>query len=142
MGGIPYCLDRVPQPGTVRGKKQMDFQKADFLFPGRNYRVFGSAPFPGCGYGSGFLCDFLFDDRIYCLPHLDFRRPGTGLAFYSLYNFPGRRDTAFLHGILGEYLAKTYLETKHRPIYILKESSEEDDEERSRERNDEKTTDR
>lgn len=48
----------------------------------------------------------------------------------------------FCMGILGEYLAKTYLETKHRPIYILKESSEEDDEERSRERNDEKTTDR
>lgn len=26
-------------------------------------------------------------------------------------------------GILGEYLAKTYLETKHRPIYICKESN-------------------
>lgn len=28
-------------------------------------------------------------------------------------------------GILGQYLSKTYLETKHRPIYILKDSSEE-----------------
>lgn len=28
-------------------------------------------------------------------------------------------------GIVGQYLAKTYLETKHRPIYILKDSSEE-----------------
>lgn len=27
-------------------------------------------------------------------------------------------------GIVGQYLSKTYLETKHRPIYILKESSE------------------
>lgn len=27
-------------------------------------------------------------------------------------------------GIVGEYLSKTYLETKHRPIYILKDSSE------------------
>ena len=44
--------------------------------------------------------------------------------------------------ILGEYLAKTYLETKHRPIYLLKESSEEDYEERSRRRKDEKNTDR
>ena len=26
-------------------------------------------------------------------------------------------------GILGQYLSKTYLETKHRPIYILKESN-------------------
>ena len=29
----------------------------------------------------------------------------------------------FCTGILGEYLAKTYLETKHRPIFILKDSS-------------------
>lgn len=29
----------------------------------------------------------------------------------------------FCTGIVGEYLSKTYLETKHRPIYILKESS-------------------
>ena len=25
-------------------------------------------------------------------------------------------------GILGQYLAKTYLETKHRPVYIIKET--------------------
>ena len=25
-------------------------------------------------------------------------------------------------GILGQYLAKTYLETKHRPIYIIGET--------------------
>jgi hypothetical protein len=28
-------------------------------------------------------------------------------------------------GILGQYLAKTYLETKHRPIYILAETEKE-----------------
>ena len=27
-------------------------------------------------------------------------------------------------GIIGEYLAKTYLETKGRPIYIVKETEE------------------
>lgn len=31
-------------------------------------------------------------------------------------------------GIVGQYLSKTYLETKHRPIYILKDSSEEGEE--------------
>ncbi len=31
----------------------------------------------------------------------------------------------FCIGILGQYLAKTYLETKHRPIYIIGESSDE-----------------
>lgn len=30
-------------------------------------------------------------------------------------------------GIVGQYLSKTYLETKHRPIYILKESSQENE---------------
>lgn len=29
-----------------------------------------------------------------------------------------------LFGGIGQYLAKTYLETKHRPIYILQESSD------------------
>lgn len=31
-------------------------------------------------------------------------------------------------GIVGQYLSKTYLETKHRPIFILKDSSEEEKE--------------
>ena len=30
----------------------------------------------------------------------------------------------FCTGIVGQYLSKTYLETKHRPIYILRDSSE------------------
>lgn len=32
----------------------------------------------------------------------------------------------FCMGIIGQYLAKTYLETKHRPIYIAKSTSEDD----------------
>lgn len=28
----------------------------------------------------------------------------------------------FCIGILGQYLAKTYLETKHRPVYIIAET--------------------
>lgn len=32
----------------------------------------------------------------------------------------------FCTGIVGQYLSKTYLETKHRPIFILKDSSEEE----------------
>lgn len=32
----------------------------------------------------------------------------------------------FCMGIMGEYLAKTYLETKRRPIYILREDSDEE----------------
>ncbi|MBS6194145.1 MAG: glycosyltransferase family 2 protein [Clostridiales bacterium] len=33
----------------------------------------------------------------------------------------------FCTGIVGQYLSRTYLETKHRPIYILKETSQEKD---------------
>jgi hypothetical protein len=29
----------------------------------------------------------------------------------------------FCMGIIGQYLAKTYLESKHRPVYILAENS-------------------
>ncbi len=32
-------------------------------------------------------------------------------------------------GIVGQYLSKTYLETKHRPIFILKDSSNEEESE-------------
>lgn len=34
----------------------------------------------------------------------------------------------FCMGIMGEYLSKTYLETKKRPIYIVKESNDNGDE--------------
>ena len=30
-------------------------------------------------------------------------------------------------GIIGQYLAKTYLETKHRPLYIVRESSDDNE---------------
>ena len=30
----------------------------------------------------------------------------------------------FCIGILGQYLSKTYLETKHRPVYIVSETEE------------------
>lgn len=33
-------------------------------------------------------------------------------------------------GIIGQYLAKTYLETKHRPIYIISETDKENDREK------------
>lgn len=35
----------------------------------------------------------------------------------------------FSIGVLGQYLAKTYLETKHRPIYIVRETEEDADSE-------------
>ncbi len=35
----------------------------------------------------------------------------------------------FCIGIMGAYLSRTYLETKHRPIYILKEESQNQEEE-------------
>ena len=33
----------------------------------------------------------------------------------------------FCMGILGQYLSKTYMEVKHRPIYIVKEQRLQDD---------------
>lgn len=42
----------------------------------------------------------------------------------------------FCTGIVGEYLSKTYLETKRRPIFILKDSSEKDGGEGNEEKKD------
>jgi len=30
----------------------------------------------------------------------------------------------FCTGILGQYLSKTYLECKHRPVYLMRENEE------------------
>lgn len=49
-------------------------------------------------------------------------RSGCRLAVNGMYYLFGERVQLFCLGIVGEYLAKTYLETKHRPIFILKES--------------------
>ena len=32
----------------------------------------------------------------------------------------------FVMGIIGQYLSKTYLETKNRPIYIIRETEKDD----------------
>ena len=29
-------------------------------------------------------------------------------------------------GVLGQYLAKTYMEVKHRPVYIVRETEQDD----------------
>ena len=78
----------------------MAFQKADFLFIGRDYRIFGGTPFSGCGHRIGFLCDLFPDDRIYCFSDADLRGPGTGVAVHGLYYFSGGWDPAVLHGDL------------------------------------------
>ena len=91
--------------------------KIQLVSGARDYRVFGSAPFPGCGYRFAFLYNFLSDDRIYSLSHLDFRRPGTGLAFYGLHHFSGRRDTAFLYGNPGRISGKNIFRDK-TPAYL------------------------
>ena len=41
---------------------------------------------------------------------------------------PGGRFTGFCLGLMGEYLSKTYLEVKKRPIYLCKETNVEKDE--------------
>ena len=51
------------------------------------------------------------------------------LAHHFFYNIAFVKKMIFLFciGILGQYLAKTYLETKKRPIYIICETNEENE---------------
>ena len=45
------------------------------------------------------------------------------LVFSGMYYFISVRDTVVLYRYLGQYLSKTYLEAKKRPIYIVREKS-------------------
>lgn len=52
------------------------------------------------------------------------RRKRARISDYNVRHIFCRRVTAFCTGILGQYLSKTYLETKRRPIYIISETEE------------------
>lgn len=96
-----------------------------FLFVGRDYRVFGCPAFLGVRCRNFVLYPFFFDNCVYYCAHDRVGGSGSRLAFTCVYHFMVSGVQLLCTGIVGQYLSKTYLETKHRPIYILKDSSEE-----------------
>lgn len=47
-----------------------------------------------------------------------------GVSVYCLMHFFVGGLQLFCIGILGQYLSKTYLETKQRPVYLIKETEQ------------------
>ena len=82
----------------------------------RNYRIFSGTALTGFGSGCTVLRAFLYYDRSDRSKDAGLGRSGIRLAVTCLYYFPGQRSTASLYRNCGEYLSKTYLETKKRPI--------------------------
>ena len=93
-----------------------------FLFAGRNYRIFSSTFVPGICYGSRVLCVGIYYDCSNHSTDINLGRSGCRLAVNGMYYLFGERGSTVLSWNRGRDLAKTYLETKHRPIFILKES--------------------
>ena len=118
MVGVPEC-------GTLRRANEMVGAETVYLFIGGHYWFFGSAFVAGIGGGSLFLSVVvLYDTGDYC-PDVNLGDPVSGWPSLVCIIFMVSGIQLFCTGIVGEYLSKTYLETKHRPIFILKDSSDE-----------------
>ena len=88
----------------------MELLEAVSLFPGWNYCLFHSAADAGVRGGCFIIVrKLIFGDPVSGWPSLVcIILMTSGVQF-------------FCTGILGQYLAKTYMEVKHRPIYLVKE---------------------
>lgn len=76
-------------------------------------------------FGAIFCCLSLFLGALALGGSLFSGQPVTGWTSLVCILFLQSSVQLLCTGILGQYLSKTYLETKRRPIYILKESSQE-----------------
>ena len=64
-----------------------------------------------------FLVAFLFGIYSIVTYFFGFTKPGWASLFISIWALGGLQ--LFAIGVIGEYLGKIYLETKHRPVYIV-----------------------
>ena len=93
-----------------------------FLFAGRNYRISVAPLSLASVMGVGFCVLAFIMIAVIIVRTLIWGDPVAGWPSMVCIIFLGERGSTVLSWIVGEYLAKTYLETKHRPIFILKES--------------------
>lgn len=96
-----------------------------FLFVGRDYRVFGCPAFLGVRCRNFVLYPFFLIIVFIIVRTIVWGDPVAGWPSLVCIIFMVSGVQLLCTGIVGQYLSKTYLETKHRPIYILKDSSEE-----------------
>ena len=98
------------------GETKVVFKKTVCIFHGRNHRIFCGAIVTGICTGTFVLSGFFCHDHRDHRTDLDLGRPCIRMAFSCCIIFMVSGVQLLCTGIVGQYLSKTYLETKHRPI--------------------------
>lgn len=99
----------------------MEFLEAVGIFPGWNYRVLHGTAFDCFVCRRIVLRDRFYDDHFIIVRKLIFGDPVSGWPSLVCIILMTSGVQFFCTGILGQYLAKAYMEVKRRPIYLVKE---------------------
>ncbi|HIR14692.1 MAG TPA: glycosyltransferase family 2 protein [Candidatus Choladousia intestinavium] len=101
---------------------------------------FSTLPLALSSYGGIFFCGAAFLTVCFLvIRYLIFHDPVQGWTTLMCAIFFIGGVQLLCVGILGQYLARTYMEVKRRPVYILKENSDEEYAQKERERDERKT---
>ena len=123
MGGLPdqmVCL-REPEPGGRRDK--MVLLEAAGLFHRGHHRFQHRSPVHRHIRGAALLRAGFRHDPLHCNQDASVRRSVGGWPSLTCIVLLVGGVQLFCTGIIGKYLSKTYLETKNRPKYILREDN-------------------
>lgn len=108
----------------VAGETKWNFWKL-FLYSLEGIIGFSTAPLAIASLMGMFFCLLAFIMIIVIIVRtLLFGDPTSGWPSMVCIIFLCSGVQLFCMGVLGQYLAKTYLETKHRPVYITRETEE------------------
>lgn len=112
-----------PNVERVAGQTKWSFRKL-FLYSLEGIMAFSTAPLQIASLLGVFCCGVAFLALLFVVTRaLLFGDPVSGWpSLVCVIVFFGGLQL-FVVGILGAYLAKTYLETKHRPAYLVKEEN-------------------
>ena len=108
----------------VAGETKWNFWKL-FLYSLEGIIGFSTAPLAIASLMGLFFCLLAFVMIVVIIVRtLLFGDPTSGWPSMVCIIFLCSGVQLFCMGVLGQYLAKTYLETKHRPVYITRETEE------------------
>ena len=105
----------------LHGETKWNFWKL-FLYSIEGITAFSTAPLAIAAFGGVFFCIVAFVAIIFIIAKtLIFGDPVGGWPSLVCIIFFVSGVQLFCLGIVGQYLSKTYMEVKHRPIYLVKE---------------------
>ena len=106
------------------GKTKWSFWKL-YVYSLDGIMAFSTTPWPCPHYRFGVLPVLVAYHSGHGCQILDLGWFALRLAFSGLHTVVYYRDSALCTGIVGQYVSRTYMEAKRRPIYIVKEYSDE-----------------